>query len=148
MIRDPKLYNIVVHGIAFMGLFTAFQTSSSFQTTVLKDVGLGSNLGYTSLAIIYAVFSVANFVSPYIVDFAGPRVGMAAGGAFYCLFIATFLAPKEWTVLGASGLLGVAAAVLWTAQARIEPSLRLCFFSLSFFFFLPCAGQLPDDQFR
>eukprot|EP00048_Salpingoeca_helianthica_P015418 m.226672 g.226672 ORF g.226672 m.226672 type:complete len:427 (-) comp17008_c0_seq1:30-1310(-) len=120
MIRDPKLYNIVVHGIAFMGLFTAFQTSSSFQTTVLKDVGLGSNLGYTSLAIIYAVFSVANFISPYIVDFLGPRVGMGIGGAFYCLFIATFLAPKEGTVLGASGLLGVAAAVLWTAQGNFQ----------------------------
>ena len=114
--RNMKLYNVVMHGVAFMGLFTAFQTSSFFQTTVLKDVGLGSDLGFNSLAIIYAVFSVANFLSPFIVEFTGPRLGMGLGGSVYCLFIATFLDPKEWSVLGASALLGVGAAILWTAQ--------------------------------
>ena len=113
---DVKLYNVIVHGLAFTGLFTAFQTSSLFQTTVLKDVGLASDLGYNSLAIVYSVFSVANFFSPFIVDFTGPRIGMGVSGLVYCLFIAAFLDPKTWTVLVGSAILGFGAAVLWTAQ--------------------------------
>lgn len=114
--KDVKFYNVVVHGLAFTGLFTAFQTSSLFQTTVLKDVGLGSDLGYNCLAIIYSVFSVANLIAPYVVEFTGPRIGMGLAGSVYCMYIAAFLNPKEWSVLGASALLGLGAAVLWTAQ--------------------------------
>lgn len=38
MAINVPLYNVVMHSIAFMGLFTAFQTSSGFQTTYLKDL--------------------------------------------------------------------------------------------------------------
>jgi hypothetical protein len=88
-----------MHGVAFMALFTAFQvntrkltdvickldqtwlclqTSGSFQTTVLKDQNLGDSLGFQSLAIIYAVFSVCNFIAPPIVKSLGPRISMFA----------------------------------------------------------------------
>eukprot|EP00730_Choanoeca_flexa_P005767 TRINITY_DN12019_c1_g4_i4.p1 TRINITY_DN12019_c1_g4~~TRINITY_DN12019_c1_g4_i4.p1 ORF type:complete len:430 (+),score=70.69 TRINITY_DN12019_c1_g4_i4:104-1291(+) len=101
-----------------MALFTAFQTSGSFQTTVLKDQNLGDSLGYQSLAIIYAVFAICNFVAPPIVKVLGPRLSMIFGSAMYALFIATFLKPAQWSILGASALVGVGAAVLWTAQGN------------------------------
>lgn len=34
------------------------------------------------------------------------------------MFIAAFLKPAVWSILGASAILGVCAAVLWTAQVR------------------------------
>lgn len=131
---DTQTYNVIVHGLAFTGLFTAFQTSSLFQTIVLNDVGLGSDLGYNSLAIIYAVLAVSNFFSPYIVDFTGPRIGMGVAGCTYCLFIATFLKPAAWSVLSASALLGLGAAVLWTAQVNY------------FFPHSHCEGKLSHHQ--
>lgn len=116
--RNVKTFNVVMHGLAFTGIFTAFQTSSFFESTLLDDVGLGGDLGFNSLAVIYAVFSMANFVSPFLVEKLGPRLGMGVGGSFYCLFIAALIEPKEWSVLGASALLGFGAAVLWTAQGN------------------------------
>lgn len=39
--------DVVKMGVAFTFIFTAFQTSSSFQATVLKDLGFGESLGFT-----------------------------------------------------------------------------------------------------
>lgn len=44
--RESTL-DVVKMGIAFTCIFTAFQTSSSFQATVLKDLGFGESLGFT-----------------------------------------------------------------------------------------------------
>eukprot|EP01147_Barroeca_monosierra_P009483 gene9483-1724_t len=133
------LYNVVVHGFAFMALFTAFQlihdhlvydqTSGGFQTTVLKDIMDDSQLGTQSLAIIYAVFSLANFVSPIIVHYLGARFCMFLGGIGYSLFIGSILTLNAAAILSASALLGFSAAVIWTAQgnyitANTNPSTR------------------------
>ena len=111
-----NLYNVIMHGFGFMALFTAFQTSGGFQATILKDELDDPNLGFTSLAIIYILFALGNFVSAPIVNRCGVRLSMVLSAGFYALFIASFLKPMEGTILGASAALGVAAAVLWTAQ--------------------------------
>lgn len=115
---DVGFYNVIVHGIAFMALFTAFQTSGAFQATVLDDVLHQPNLGFTSLSIIYVVFACSNFISPPVVEKLGARIGMLGGACFYTLFIASFLKPMAWSILAASALLGIAAAVIWTAQGN------------------------------
>eukprot|EP00047_Mylnosiga_fluctuans_P003001 m.226943 g.226943 ORF g.226943 m.226943 type:complete len:423 (+) comp11505_c0_seq1:40-1308(+) len=162
--RDVKLYNVVVHGLAFMCIFMAFQTASSFNSTLLTNMGFG-DLGYNSLAVIYAVFSVANFISPFIVDLTGPRIGMALGGSLYCLFIAAFLKPMAWSIMVSSALLGLGAAVLWTAQgsfvtlnsdentrgrnsgifwALLQSSILIG--NLMAYFVLPDSGKVSDDE--
>lgn len=101
-------------------------------------------LGNQSLAIIYSVFALANFIAPPIVQALGTRISMiiVGGGlgaievllqclyswmtpilsphhqssAGYALFIATFLKPEVWSILTCSAVLGVCAAILWTAQ--------------------------------
>lgn len=113
---ERGLYNVLVHGIGFMALFTAFQTSSGFQPTVLKDVLHNAALGNQSLAIIYIVFALANFIAPPIVEKLGVRPAMIVSSAGYALFIAAFLKPAVWSILGSSVILGLCAAVLWTAQ--------------------------------
>eukprot|EP00049_Salpingoeca_infusionum_P005212 m.89331 g.89331 ORF g.89331 m.89331 type:complete len:447 (-) comp12891_c1_seq1:104-1444(-) len=120
------LYNVLVHGLGFMAIFTAFQTSGAFQATVLDKVLDNKSLGYESLAIIYALFAFANFISPVVVKKLGNRVGMVAGATFYTLFIGVFLTAQVSNakkvappiILAASALLGIAAAVTWTSQGE------------------------------
>ncbi len=68
---DPAMYNVVMHGIAFMALFTAFQTSSGFSAIILKDEIGDDQLGFQSLATIYFVFAGTNMISPTVVHYAG-----------------------------------------------------------------------------
>ncbi|PSN49745.1 hypothetical protein C0J52_08485, partial [Blattella germanica] len=42
--------------------------------------------GYTSLAVIYAVFAVCNWLAPSIISVSGPRVAMLIGAFTYCMF--------------------------------------------------------------
>ena len=120
---DVRLYNIVILGIAFMLLFTAFQTASMAEQSVLLSARNEPNSsfngdGYTSLSIIYSVFSLANWIAPPIVTLIGPKITMIVGAAIYLLFILQFLKPMTWALYLGSVLVGIAAAMLWTAQGN------------------------------
>ncbi|XP_002732131.1 UNC93-like protein MFSD11 [Saccoglossus kowalevskii] len=124
---DFRLVNVIILGFAFMFLFTAFQTSSMISETVLKSYNTeyhnktdttfrGS--GYTSLAIIYSVFAASNWVAPSVVSVIGPKKSMLAGGVMYALFIGSFIQPTVWALYLTSVLVGIGAAVIWTAQGN------------------------------
>ncbi|KAJ8317966.1 hypothetical protein KUTeg_003057 [Tegillarca granosa] len=122
-IFDVRLYNIIMLGVAFMLLFTAFQTTSMAEKSVLDSAKNDSNGtfngdGYTSLSIIYVVFSVANWIAPPFVTVVGPKLTMFIGGTMYCLFILQFLKPMTWALYLGSVLVGFGAAILWTAQGN------------------------------
>ena len=64
--RDWSLFNVTVLGFAFMLLFTAFETLSMVEQSVLEGAVQESNgtftgSGYTSQAIIYTSFAAANW---------------------------------------------------------------------------------------
>ncbi|XP_071106126.1 UNC93-like protein MFSD11 [Haliotis cracherodii] len=121
---DVRLYNIIILGLAFMFIFTAFQTCSMVEKTVLDSVGKSNNdtnntfsgNGYTSLGIIYGVFSLSNWAAPSFVSYVGPKLSMIIGALLYFLFILSFLKPMEWALYLGSALVGFGAAILWTAQ--------------------------------
>lgn len=96
-----------------MLIFTAFQTCTMVEKTVLEQFDID---GYISLAVIYATFAICNWSAPSIISVTGPKYAMVMGAVIYCGFIALFLNPKSWTIYLGSALLGLAAAVLWTAQ--------------------------------
>eukprot|EP00051_Salpingoeca_urceolata_P020110 m.299346 g.299346 ORF g.299346 m.299346 type:complete len:444 (-) comp19546_c0_seq14:45-1376(-) len=104
-----------VHGVAFMVLFSAFQTASEYSQPVLSALGHG-DLGFLSASVIYGVFSVSTLISPHVVTYLGPRLAMCVSGLTYVIFIFSFVFPSLATILAASAILGVGAAVLWTAQ--------------------------------
>ncbi|XP_054283859.1 UNC93-like protein MFSD11 isoform X3 [Macrosteles quadrilineatus] len=120
MIFDKRLLNVTVLGLAFMLIFTAFQTMGNIEKTVLdsitRDDPTFTGNGYTSLAIIYTVFALCNWLAPSLISVLGPRVTMLLGGIIYLLFIASFLYPQTWLLYAASGMLGAGAAAIWTAQ--------------------------------
>ncbi|XP_014680886.1 PREDICTED: UNC93-like protein MFSD11 isoform X2 [Priapulus caudatus] len=110
---ENKTLNVVLLGFAFMLIFTAFQTCTMVEKTVLEGTGVD---GYVSLAILYAVFAASNWAAPSIISVTGPKYAMVFGGVVYCIFIGLFLKPSTYSIYGGSAVLGIAAAVLWTAQ--------------------------------
>uniref|UniRef100_A0A6G1R8H2 UNC93-like protein MFSD11 n=1 Tax=Hypotaenidia okinawae TaxID=2861861 RepID=A0A6G1R8H2_9GRUI len=118
--ESKKLFNIIILGISFMFLFTAFQTCGNIAQTVITNLNNTDfhGSGYTSMSIIYGVFSASNLVSPSVVAIAGPQLSMVLSGVFYSLYIAVFIQPATWAFYTASVFIGVAAAVLWTAQGN------------------------------
>ncbi|XP_076330587.1 UNC93-like protein MFSD11 [Tachypleus tridentatus] len=87
MIFDPKLYNVVILGFTFMFVFTAFQTGGMIQKVVLQSIHDEDTSyegdGYISLAIIYAVFAISNWIAPPVISFIGPKYSMFVGGITY-----------------------------------------------------------------
>ncbi|XP_076340619.1 LOW QUALITY PROTEIN: UNC93-like protein MFSD11 [Tachypleus tridentatus] len=122
MIFDPKLYNVVILGFTFMFVFTAFQTGGMIQKVVLQSIHDEDTSyegdGYISLAIIYAVFAISNWIAPPVISFIGPKYSMFVGGITYALFISNFLYPLTWGLYLASVLIGVGAALIWTGQGN------------------------------
>ncbi|XP_052262604.1 UNC93-like protein MFSD11 [Dreissena polymorpha] len=126
---DIRLCNVIVLGVSFMLIFTAFQTASMAEESVLNSADSNSNgssngtstfdgAGYKSLSVIYIVFAVSNWVAPSIVVVIGAKLSMFFGSLLYLLFIVSFLKPMLWSLYTGSVLVGFGAAVLWTGQGN------------------------------
>lgn len=124
--RDWRLFNVVLLGVTFLFVFTAFQTCSMVETLVLEGAKVelndtdGSKVGngYTSLSILYCVFAASNWIAPAVVFLLGPKWSLFAGACTYCLFIGFFLLPMAISLYITSVLIGMGAAVIWTAQGN------------------------------
>ncbi|ESO89144.1 hypothetical protein LOTGIDRAFT_154229 [Lottia gigantea] len=110
---DVRFYNIIILGLSFMFIFTAFQTCSMIEASTLIVWTIATNLG-----IIYAVFSASNWAAPSFVNFAGAKLSMLLGASLYFLFILSFLKPMTWALYLGSVLVGFGAAILWTGQGN------------------------------
>ncbi|KAK3512094.1 hypothetical protein QTP70_030353 [Hemibagrus guttatus] len=128
---DIRTYNVVILGIAFLLVFTAFTTCGNIEQTVVKSLNNATftGSGYHSLGIIYGVFSFANLFAPSVVAVIGPRFSMFFSGLLYRQgsqttryiqdgYIAVFIIPSTWSFYLTSVLIGMGAALLWTAQGR------------------------------
>ncbi|NXE48827.1 MFS11 protein, partial [Casuarius casuarius] len=118
--ESKQLFNILMLGVSFMFMFTAFQTCGNIAQTVITNLNNTDfhGSGYTSMSIIYGVFSASNLISPSVVAVVGPQLSMVISGVFYSLYIAVFIQPSTWAFYTASVFIGIAAAVLWTAQGN------------------------------
>lgn len=119
--EGKRLLNIIILGFGFMFMFTAFQTCGNIGQTVIKSFNSTEfhGSGYTSMAIIYGVFSASNLIAPSVVTVIGPQLSMFFSGLLYSGYIAMFIYPYTWSFYTASVLVGIGAAVLWTAQGNV-----------------------------
>ena len=119
---NPQTRNVLQLGVGFFFIFLAFNSQGFIEESVLDSFAASDVVqqhdGYTSLAIIYASFTVLNFAAAPIVGRIGPRWAMVFGGLSYALFQAGFLFLNRWYLFGSSALLGLGAAVIWTAQGK------------------------------
>ncbi|XP_064622299.1 UNC93-like protein MFSD11 isoform X2 [Lineus longissimus] len=120
---DVKFVRIVIMSISYMLIFTAFQTSSMLEQSVIDGAKAEPNStftgdGFISLATIYAVFAASNWGAPSVISVLGPKISMMVGGVPYLLLVASFLRPMTWALYTGSVLVGLGASVLWTAQGN------------------------------
>lgn len=117
---DRRTFNVVILGIGFLFIFTAFTTCGNIEQTVVKnlDNSTFTGSGYHSLGIIYGVFSFANLIASTVVAVIGPKITMFLSGLLYSGYIAVFVIPTTWAFYLTSVLIGIGAALLWTAQGQ------------------------------
>ncbi|XP_068583979.1 UNC93-like protein MFSD11 [Cebidichthys violaceus] len=117
---DRRTFNVVILGVGFLFIFTAFTTCGNIEQTVVKSLrnDTFSGSGYHSLGIIYGVFSFANLLAPAVVAVIGPKMTMFLSGLLYSGYIAVFIIPSTWSFYLTSVLIGIGAAMLWTAQGH------------------------------
>ncbi|KAL3071013.1 hypothetical protein niasHT_037172 [Heterodera trifolii] len=115
--------NVLQLGIGFFFIFLALNSQGFIEEAVLdsfarKGIGVKFHDGYTSLAIIYASFTIHNFVAAPIIAWLGVRWALVFAGLTYAIFQAGFLFVNRWYLFSSSTLLGLGAAVIWTAQGK------------------------------
>lgn len=117
---DRRTFNVVILGLGFLFIFTAFTTCGNVEQTVVKSLknDTFSGSGYHSLGIIYGVFSFSNLLAPTVVAVIGPKITMFLSGLLYSGYIAVFIIPSTWAFYLTSVLIGIGAAMLWTAQGH------------------------------
>jgi len=124
-VQHIKLYNVLLLGITYMLVFTGFNTMQSIQAMIFKSAttpGSGGYVdgfkgdGFTSAAVIYAVFSIASWLSPSVVAWLGPKYSMFGAGVLYAQYIAQLLYPNTYLLYTSAVVIGMAAPVIWTGQ--------------------------------
>uniref|UniRef100_A0A671SIL7 Major facilitator superfamily domain containing 11 n=1 Tax=Sinocyclocheilus anshuiensis TaxID=1608454 RepID=A0A671SIL7_9TELE len=118
--KSVLTYNVVILGIGFLLIFTAFTTCGNIEQTVVKSLNSTNftGSGYHSLGIIYGVFSFCNVLAPTIVAIIGPQFTMFLSGVLYSGYIAVFIILSTWSFYLTSVIIGIGAALLWTAQGH------------------------------
>jgi len=122
--RSP-MTQVVLVGItcfATVGMFSAVSNlgAGGTQDTALSDVSNG---------VLYGMFALTGLVSGGINNLLGPRLTLAIGSLGYSLYIGSLWCFQtqgtRWFVIFAGGVLGVSAALLWSAQGSIMMSYPL-----------------------
>uniref|UniRef100_A0A671SHH1 UNC93-like protein MFSD11 n=1 Tax=Sinocyclocheilus anshuiensis TaxID=1608454 RepID=A0A671SHH1_9TELE len=109
---DVRTYNVVILGIGFLLIFTAFTTCGNIEVSLIFP------FFFYSLGIIYGVFSFCNVLAPTIVAIIGPQFTMFLSGVLYSGYIAVFIILSTWSFYLTSVIIGIGAALLWTAQGH------------------------------
>jgi len=90
----------------------AFNTSQGLSSTLSSD----KTLAYTTLGVLYGVFTCTTIVAPKLVAVLGPRLAITLGAVPYVLFVFANIYPVWATLLPASAGVGFGAGLLWTGQ--------------------------------
>ncbi|KAJ3365702.1 hypothetical protein GGF31_008456 [Allomyces arbusculus] len=107
---------VLVLGVCFLLMFTAFGVAQSLLTTLFPTAG------FVSFCLIYATYTLASLLGPAVVGAAPERLVFALGAAIYTFFAAALnLDPSEpgeppYLLYVASCLTGIAAGLLWVQQ--------------------------------
>ena len=118
---SPSFQLVMVSFVCFLcpGMFNA-----------INGIGGGGQVDSTTAnqasIALYTLFCIVGFIAGSIVNRAGVKLTLSLGGVGYCIYVASFLcynhtANSGFTVF-AGALLGVCAALLWTAQGAIMMS--------------------------
>ena len=115
--RTPYMQTVGT-GLVFFFVFASYTTIQFYSRTTY-----GERLAANSVASVYASFTGACMIAPSVTNRYGARATMLLGIAGYASLVTAsllyFLYGVEWVVVMGGAVLGIGAALLWTAQGRL-----------------------------
>ena len=72
--------------------------------------------GYISNSVAYFSYAIFNWIAPVILSFLKPKYTMFLASILYAIYYVAFIYPNTIIIYIASILIGLGAAMLWTAQ--------------------------------
>lgn len=116
--------NVLTIGIAWIFLFTAFQSMANLQSSLNNDQGLGT----ASLSTIYITLVISSmFLPPILIDKFGTKWTIVLCQFSYLLYIASNIVPRWSTLIPSACLLGIFAGGLWSAKCTYLTELAYFF---------------------
>lgn len=120
----PVRYNSPWTQVAILG-FVTFCSVGMF--SAVSGLGAGgtqdTTLSDTANGVLYGCFAIAGFFAGSVHNVLGPRLTMSIGTSGYALYIGGLWAFQvhgtRWFLILAGGILGITAALLWSAQGSI-----------------------------
>lgn len=115
--RTPLMQTVAL-GLVFFFVFASYSTIQFYARTTY-----GEQLAANSVAAVYLTFTLACGMAPSVTNRWGCRQTMLLGIIGYAVLVASsllyFIFGIEWVVVAGGAVLGVGAALLWTAQGRL-----------------------------
>ena len=85
-----NLDRLLILSVGFLLVFTAFNTAQNLAAKILRDNDLG-DMGFYSLATVYASFGMCSLFSSKIVQSLGMRLSMFFGSACYVIYLSSYI---------------------------------------------------------
>ena len=85
-----NLDRLLILSFGFLLVFTAFNTAQNLAAKILKDNNLG-DMGFYSLAVVYASFGICSFFSSNAVEYLGMKLSMFLGSCCYVFYLASYI---------------------------------------------------------
>eukprot|EP01079_Euglenida_sp_SAG-EU17-18_P010431 gene10431-277_t len=114
---NGNVYNMFLLSISLFLIFASYNTIQDFASTILDEPGFP--LGTVATCLLYVIFSLANFISPTVVQALGEVRAMGLAAFTYFLYACSLVYIIPVLVLLASVGIGLGAAVLWTAEGSL-----------------------------
>ena len=103
-------YRAFFLALGFWLLFNAYSATQLLQTSIAGETG------YICVSVLYGVFAVSSLIVPHLLQRVRPTIVLPIAAALYLpLIIAQIFRPGPGVIV-TCGIVGVAAAALWTAQ--------------------------------
>jgi hypothetical protein len=107
--------------LSFFFVFAAFLPLQNLVSSLYS----AGNVGTYCLSMLFMCYFVGCFFAPTVVEALHPRGAMMVCFLPILLFALSNLYPSSWTLVPASGLVGLATCTLWTAQATYITNIAL-----------------------
>ncbi|XP_042862812.1 UNC93-like protein isoform X2 [Penaeus japonicus] len=109
--KFQMLKNVFIISIAFMFLFTSFNSMANLQSSINKMDGTAA------LSTLYAALVIScAFVPTWMIKKFKAKWTLAVSMLGYSTYIAAQFYPRVWTLVPTSVLLGLGAAPMWSAK--------------------------------
>jgi MFS family permease len=126
----PAFYITPTAQVVFVGI-TCFATVGMF--SAVSNLGAGGTqdvaLSDTANGVLYGLFALTGLVSGGINNLLGPRLTLFIGTLGYALYVGALWCFQaqgtRWFLIFAGAILGITAALLWSAQGCIMMSYPL-----------------------